>query len=149
VSRIAVLCVFLFANLVIATSDEFTAVGAEENALVRAIRTRDRALLLRLTDPDFHVSWSYGSAILMVRGELSREQWIANLSSPQVAGYAMEISGLRKAGQDAVYANLKELLTVRSADGASIQRRIDSIDMWRKQQNRWELVSRLSHSGTE
>ncbi len=71
------------------------------------------------------------------------------MSSPRLAWYAIEISGLRKAGPGAVYVDLKELLTVRSPHGALIERRIESLDVWRKQQDRWELVSRLSHANTQ
>ena len=87
----------------------------------RAIAKSDTATLLRLTDRDFHVFYSYGSAFQNFTQDIEREQWIASVSSRRLESYAIDISGVRTAGPNAVYVSLNELLTIRSPDGGHIQ----------------------------
>lgn len=50
-----------------------------EETLANALKRRDEAVLLLLTDKEFHYHWTEGSAIRSVRIVLDREQWIHNL----------------------------------------------------------------------
>ena len=147
--RSAFLCLFLFAKLNSTGVDEFVGVRVQEKALAAAISAKDKAAILRLTAPDFRVSWSYGSVVHAVSGELSRAGWLANLVSPNLTAYAVEISDVRRAGADAAYVDLQEVLTMRLSSGRLVEKRIESVDLWRTQQDHWCLISRLSHAGRD
>lgn len=150
--RKLVLPALLGARLVTA-SDALASINQRENALADAVRSENKALLSTLTDKDFHVSWNQGTAIRSLETDMSRQNWIDDLSHLWIESYEIEISKVQRADKGgrnrpplAAYVTLTEFWTVVSAGGRRIDKRVESFDLWVRQQGDWKLASRLSRS---
>ena len=143
---------FLLAQLAL-SSDDVALVRGREGALAAAIKTNDENVLLSLTDEDFHVSWSYGSAIRNVRTDVSRQEWIKGLGHLRIESYKVETGSLQPAERpgtsrtpSSAYVRLSEFWILRSPQGRRIEKRFDTVDLWIERQGAWKLASRLCQS---
>lgn len=150
--RTLVLPAILLTKLV-AASDELAFIRQQENALADAVRFKNLALLATLTDKDFHVSWSQGIAIRSLQTNVSRQGWIDDLSHLRIESYEIEISKVQRADKgersrppSAAYVTFTEFWTVLSPRGRRIDKRLDSLDFWVREQRDWKLASRISRS---
>ena len=146
----------------ITASDELVIVREREDTLANAVNAKDKAVLSTLTDKDFHLSWSYGSAIRNFRTDVSRDEWLEDVSNLRIESYEVEISRIywtgRKAARPstrlpgssespfAAYVTLREFWTLLSPRGRRIEKRVETVDIWIKQRNVWKLSSRLCQS---
>lgn len=148
----SLLAVLALATLAV-SPDELADVRNREYALAAAIRSQDQSLLQSLLAEDFHVSWTFGSAVRNVRIELSRPEWMDGLRRLRSESYVTHIESVRPAGEQteggpnsSAYVTLMELWTINSFGGGQIQKRIRALDLWIKQQHGWRVMSRLCQS---
>lgn len=127
-------------------SDDLATIHRQEDALADAINSHNKAVLYTLTSKDFHVSWNYGSVVEEFQTDLTRGDWINQITSLQVASYDLDIKRLDRAGPAGVQVILDEFITLRSPRGRTIQKRVRSTDIWMRQEDIWKLVTRLCHS---
>jgi hypothetical protein len=72
--------------------DDLSSVRAQEDALAKAVNTKDKAGLLTLTDKLFHVSWECGSAVRNFTADVLRQDWINDVSQLRANSYKANIS---------------------------------------------------------
>ncbi len=149
----------------VTASDELSLVRGREDALANAVNTKNKAVLSMLTDRNFHLSWSYGSAIRNFSTDMSREEWINSLNQLRIESYEIEISKVYWAGRKtarpsarlpvpsgaplSAYVTLHEFWTLLSPRGQRIEKRVETLDWWIKQQGDWKLASRLCQSDAQ
>src|SRR5947209_20585216 len=85
--------------------------------------------------------------------DVSRQDWMDNLSHLRIESYEIEIStghradkGVRDQAPSGAYVTLTEFWTLLSPGGRRIEKRVESVDLWVRQQSVWKQVSRLSRS---
>jgi hypothetical protein len=157
--RNAAFCRWILPMLIIAhlanARNERALVREQEEVLVRAVNARNKAALSALTDKNFHLSWSSGSALQNFRTEMSREEWLDRLRQLRVASYQIKISEVSWAERKtkpsteaplAVYVTLQEFWILLSLQGQRIEKQVKTLDFWMQQQGAWKLVTRLCQS---
>ncbi len=136
--------------LVLATvsiaANDLSVIRKSEETLANALKRRDEAVLLALTDKDFHYDWTEGSAIRSVSTVLNREQWIHNLMRLRLESYEAVISNIDVVKDDEVFVELNERWTIRSHQSSRSEKRIRTRDTWLKMQGTWKLTGRISQS---
>lgn len=135
------------------TPDGIAVIRDNEHALAAAISTHDKKVLSSLTDSNFRLSWSYGSAIRNVRVGMSRQEWMDSIDHLAVEAYKVEIkrtSWVEKQRPNGPPASARVELTefwiLRSPRGGRIAKRVETFDFWIKNQGTWRLESRLCQS---
>lgn len=135
-------------------ADELASVCNREYVLTAAIKSHNLDELRSFTNKDFHLSWSFGSAIRNVRTDVSREEWINGIQALRTEAYTIEIQRIRRSknrgaspqARPSAYVELVEFWTVRSSESRRIRKRVETQDLWIRQKDGWKLVSRLCQS---
>ncbi len=140
--------IFLFILLakLLPADGESWLVREQENAFIKALKAKDKAALLTLTDKNFHVSLTIGSAVRYVSTDVGREDWIEDVTGSQIDAYQAVILKMPLVSRNQVFVAVDEAWTLRSAGGSRIEKRFSTQDSWIKVQGTWKLAGRLSHS---
>ena len=118
----------------------------QENTLLKALKAKDKIALLRLTDRNFHFSLSRGSAWHHITTDVDRENWIHDVTRPQVDDYNAEITNVRLVRTNQAIVRIQESYAIRLAGGNRIERHFMTEDIWITFRGTWMLTSRLSQS---
>jgi hypothetical protein len=134
-------------------SDDLDSVRDREYAVAAAITVNDESVLSSMTDRDFHLSWSYGSAVRNTRTDISRQEWMEGLGHVPIQSYAIKIESVNASGGPAMsekpvaaYVRLNEFWVLRSPRGRRIEKRVQTLDLWVKRDGSWRLAARLCQS---
>jgi hypothetical protein len=134
------------------SAQDEVAIREQEGLLASALRAGDKAALLRVTDPNLHVSLECGFGVRYFRTDLHREDWIDNASQIRIASYDAKISDIRFVrSQNSTDPALKygELATVSvnetinfTTQGENIEKHLLVRNTWAKLDGMWKLVNR-------
>lgn len=154
---------FLLLTHLVGASNDLAPLRQQESALADAVKAKDRVALSLLTDRNFHVDWTSGSAFRNVRINMSREDWVNGLGRLRIASYKIEISSVNLTDSKATSplskqltrpplgstVKLNEFWTLLLPGGRVIEKRVNTIDVWVKQDGVWKLAVRLCQSDAQ
>lgn len=127
-----------------------TSIRSQEAALTTAIRTRDKAALTLLTDANLHVSWDCGSVVKNFHAELSRDEWLDDVSRLKINSYLTKISKIHFTARGplkydtAAQADVAEHLQIRLPQGrGTLNKNLIATDAWVKRGSTWKLAVRI------
>jgi hypothetical protein len=150
-TRSTALPITLLILVSLSTADNPVSIRQQEDTLATALKTADRSALLKLTDPQAHVSMQCGSAVNIFSADVDRADWIATVTKVTPRAYQAKVDAIQYVrfkgavpahqAPDAGTATIEETITLPTPHGL-IQKHLLAWDQWKKQDGVWKLASR-------
>jgi hypothetical protein len=141
-------------TLIASGQDDLSSVHEREKAFAKALDSNDKPSLLALTDNQFHVYLTCGSAVRNFSTNISRQDWMDDLSKLPKYSYQNALSNVRfshirnrehEVQPDSSRAEVTsdEFWIFRSANGGPLKEHFTATDTWSKLNGTWKLTGRI------